>query len=292
MISHHNRLSLQGIQSQQDIMSLDNIMSYGCSVRGFFRADLQAVAAQGYCLMPEWICQSMVESVYAANWQPLFYPVLPPKQASMILQADFQAVMEMLSPLPQPCAMLLAHPLGYIDPGCMEFLRRIQNNHNIHVFLDLSQGYGRKDCLQELLHVHAAYYSFNGNKLIRTGGALRLRLTNKEHIPSSVRNIFTTFYTAAEEKFVALREHLQSHFIEDEVHNVSLYASYQSSPYRTVLNWEKCSPSLQTLLKHQGLVQPLLANPRQEKGHCSLNYHQWCEKVMLMFSLPRVEWSQ
>ncbi|BET96411.1 hypothetical protein [Xenorhabdus taiwanensis] len=286
MISHRNLLSLQGISSQQDIMN------YGCSVRDFFREDLQAVATQGYCLMPEWICQSMVESVYAANWQPLFYPVLPPKQASMILQADIQATMAMLNALPQPCAILLAHPLGYIDPGCMKFLRKIQNNHNIHVFLDLSQGYGKKDCLQELLHVHAAYYSFNGNKLIRTGGALRLRLTSREHIPSSVRNILTTFYIAAEEKFAALREHLQSHFIEDDIHNVSLYALYQSSPYRTVLNWEKCSPSLQTLLKHQGMVQPLLAKPRQEKEHSSLNYHQWCEKVMLMFNSPRVEWSQ
>ncbi|KLU16248.1 MULTISPECIES: hypothetical protein [Xenorhabdus] len=292
MISHRNLLALQGIPSQQDIMSLDNIMNSGCSVRRFFREDLQAVAGQGYCLMPEWICQSMVESVYAANWQPLFYPVLSPEQASMILQADIQAMMAMLNSLPQPCAILLAHPLGYIDPGCREFLREIQSNHNIYVFLDLSQGYGRKECLQELPHVHAAYYSFNGNKLLSTGGALRLRLTNREHIPAAVRNILTAFYTAAEEKFAVLRKHLQSHFIEDDIHNVSLYASYQSSPYRTVLNWEKCSPSLQTLLKHQGLVQPLLANPRQEKAYSSLNYHQWCEKVMLMFSSPRVEWSQ
>ncbi|MDC9603482.1 hypothetical protein [Xenorhabdus griffiniae] len=286
MISHRNLLSLQGGSS------LDTIVNYGCSVRGFFRADLQAVANQGYCLMPEWICQSMVDSVYAANWQPLFYPVLPPEQASMILQADIQAMMAMLSSLPQPCAILLAHPLGYIDPGCIEFLREIQSSPNIHVFLDLSQGYGRKDCLQELLHVHAAYYSFNGNKLIHTGGALRLRLTNRKYISSSVRDIFTTFYITAEKKFAALREYLQSHFIEDDIHNVSLYASYQSSPYRTALNWEKCSPSLQTLLKHQGLVQPLLAKPRQKKAHSSLNYHQWCEKVMLMFNSPRVEWSQ
>ncbi|WP_145956888.1 hypothetical protein [Xenorhabdus miraniensis] len=242
--------------------------------------------------MPEWICQSMVGAVYAANWQPLFYPVLPPEQASMILQADIQALMEMLSPLPQPCAVLLAHPLGYIDPGCIEFLRKIQNNHNIHVFLDLSQGYGRKDCRQEMLRVHAAYYSFNGNKLIRTGGALRLRLTDKEPIPSSVRNIFTTFYTVAEEKFTVLRNHLKAHVIDDDIHNASLYASYQSSPYRTVLDWEKCSSSLQTFLKRQGLVQPLLAEPRQEKGHPSSSYHRWCEKVMLMFSSPRIEWSQ
>ncbi|PHM70202.1 hypothetical protein [Xenorhabdus kozodoii] len=292
MISHCNLGSLQGVLSRQDIISLDNIVNYGCSVREFFREDLQSMAAQGYCLLPEWICQSMVESVYAANWQPLFYPVLPPEQASMILQADIQAMMERLSALPQPCAVLLAHPLGYIDPNCMVFLQEFQKNHNIYVFLDLSQGYGRKDCIQEILHVHAAYYSFNGNKLIHTGGALRLHLTGREHIPCSVRNIFTRFYGAAEEKFAALKAHLQSHCIEEDIDHASLYASYQSSPYRTVLNWQKCSPALQTLLKHQGLVQPLLAEPRQEKGHSSSNYHQWCEKVMLMFSSPRVEWSQ
>ncbi|MDC9588387.1 hypothetical protein PSI23_03415 [Xenorhabdus sp. XENO-10] len=278
MISHRNILP-------------DNIINYGCSVRGFFREDLKAVAPQGYCLMPEWICQSMVESIYAANWQPLFYPVLPPAQASMILQADIQAMVEMLNRLPQPCAVLLAHPLGYIDPGCMEFLQKTQNSHNIHVFLDLSQGYGRQDCLPEILHVHAAYYSFNGNKLIRTGGALRLCLTGRENIPLSVRNIFTDFYVTAEEKFTALKDYLKSHLIEDEIRDISLYASYQSSPYRTVLNWGKCSSSLQTLLKHQGLVQPLLTEPRQEKGRSSSSYHQWCEKVMLMFSSPRVEWS-
>ncbi|WP_139838869.1 hypothetical protein [Xenorhabdus vietnamensis] len=260
-------------------------------MRSFFREDLQAIAPQGYCLMPEWICQSMVESVYAANWQPLFYPVMPPAQASVILQADIQTMTEMLNALPQPCAVLLAHPLGYIDPGCIEFLRKIQNTPNIHVFLDLSQGYGRKGYLQEILHVHAAYYSFNGNKLICTGGALRLCLTDRENIPLSARDIFTAFYVAAEEKFIALRDYLKSHVIEDDIRNASLYASHQSSPYRTILNWEKCSSSLQALLKRQGLVQPLLAEPRQEKEQSSSNYHQWCEKVMLMFSSPRVEWS-
>ncbi|MDR0217463.1 MAG: hypothetical protein LBI71_01015 [Enterobacteriaceae bacterium] len=288
MISHGNRFSPQETVSQQDI----NIMNYGCSVRDFFREDLQSVSTHGYCLLPEWICQSMVESVYAANWQPLFYPVLPPEQADMILQADIQTMMAMLSHRPQPRAILFAHPLGYIDPGCLEFLREIQHNHNIHVFLDFSQGYGKKDCLQELRHVHAAYYSFNGNKLIHTGGALRFRLTNREHIPSFVRNTLAVFYAAAEEKFTALKEHLQSHFIEDDIHDISLYTSYQSSPYRTVLNWALCSPSMQALLKRQGLVQPLLAEPRQEKGYCSLNYHQWRKEVMLMFSSPRVEWSQ
>ncbi|MDC9580306.1 hypothetical protein PSI15_01725 [Xenorhabdus sp. PR6a] len=270
----------------------ENIIHYGDSVRDLFRADLQAIAPQGDCLMPEWICQSMVESAHAAHWQPHFYPVLPPKQASVVLQADIQAMMDMLNALPQPCAILLAHPLGYIDPQCLAFLQQTQNSHHAHVFLDLSQGYGRKDCLQEILHVDAAYYSFNGNKLIRTGGALRLRLTNRETIPSSVRNIFTAFYTAAEEKFAVLRDQLKCHAIEDNIHHASLYAAYQSSPYRTVLDWEKCSPSVQTLLQHQGLVQPLLAEPRQEKGLSSENYHQWCEKVMLMFSSPRVEWSQ
>ncbi|WP_086111314.1 hypothetical protein [Xenorhabdus beddingii] len=272
-------------------MPIKNIMSYGGSVRDFFREDLHAVAPQGYCLMPEWICHSMIESVYAANWQPLFYPVLPPEQASMILQADIQVMMKMLSDLPQPCAVLLAHPLGYIDPGCMEFLRKTQKICNIHVFLDLSQGYGRKNCLPEILHAHATYYSFNGNKLIRTGGALRLCLTDREPIPLSVRNIFTVFYTAADETFSALTDGLKSHAIEEEIRNASLYAPQQSSPYRTVLNWEKCSSSLQTLLKRQGWVQPLLAEPGQGKRPPSSNYHQWCKNVMLMFSSPRVEWS-
>ncbi|MDC9593444.1 hypothetical protein [Xenorhabdus sp. IM139775] len=269
-----------------------NIIHYGDSVRNFFHEDLQAIAPQGDCLMPEWICQSMVESVYAANWRPRFYPVLPPEQASVVLQADIQAMIDMLNTLQQPCAVLLAHPLGYIDPGYTAFLQQKQNTPHAHLFLDLSQGYGRKDCLQEILHVHAAYYSFNGNKLIRTGGALRLHLTNRETIPSPIRNIFTAFYTAAEEKFAALREHLKCHAITDDIHHASLYAAYQSSPYRTILDWEKCSPSLQILLQHQGLVQPLLAEPRQEKGLSSSNYHQWYRKVMLMFSSPRVEWSQ
>ncbi|REF28447.1 hypothetical protein BDD26_3350 [Xenorhabdus cabanillasii] len=280
MIADHNNLFSE------------NIIHYGDSVRDFFRKDLQDIAPQGDCLMPEWICQSMVESVYAANWQPRFYPVLSPEQASVVLQADIHAMMDMLNALPQPCAVLLAHPLGYIDPECLAFLQQKQNIPHVHVFLDLSQGYGRENCLQELLHVHAAYYSFNGNKLIRTGGALRLRLTNRKPVPASVRNIFTAFYTAAEEKFAALRNQLKFHAIEDDIHNASLYAAYQSSPYRTVLDWEKCSPSLQTLLKHQGLIQPLLAEPRQEKGLLSSNYHQWCESIMLMFSSPRVEWSQ
>ncbi|MDX8000318.1 hypothetical protein FE394_14215 [Xenorhabdus sp. Reich] len=273
------------------MMPFHQILSYGSSVRNFFLEDLRIVAHQGYCLMPEWICQSMVESVYAANWQPRFYPVLPPEQASMILQADIQAMMEMLDALPQPCAVLLAHPLGYIDPDCMAFLRQIQKNRHIHVFLDLSQGYGRKDCQQEIRHVHATYFSFNGNKLIRTGGALRLCLAGSEDTPDSVSNIFTTFYIAAEKGFNTLNGYLKSQMIEDDIHFASLYSSYQSSPYRTILHWEKCSSSLQVLLKRQGLVQPLLAEPRQKKEQTSSNYRQWCEQVMLMFSSPRVEWS-
>ncbi|CDL81701.1 hypothetical protein [Xenorhabdus szentirmaii] len=292
MMAGHNRVFAENIVSSENPTRLEDMIHYGRSVRDFFYVDLQAIAPRGYCLLPEWICQSMVDSVYAANWQPLFYPVLPPAQASMILQADIQALMKMLIARPQPCAVLLAHPLGYIDPGCLAFLRQMQNNHQVHVFLDLSQGYGRKDCLQEILHVSAAYYSFNGNKLIGTGGALRLRLTGRESVPSSVINILTIFSTAAEEKFSVLRDCLKTSAIEDDIRDVSLYVAYQSSPYRTVLNWGQCSSSLQTLLKRLGLIQPLLAEPRQEKGLSSTNYHQWCEKVMLMFSSPRVEWSQ
>ncbi|AYA40658.1 hypothetical protein HZS38_09715 [Xenorhabdus nematophila] len=230
------------------MMPFHNVLSYGSSVRNFFFDDLQAIAYEGYCLMLEWICQSMVESIYAANWQPHFYQVLPPEQASMILQADIQAMMEMLNNLPQPCAVLLAHPLGYIDPSCMEFLQQIQKNPNIHVFLDLSQGYGRRDCQQEIRHVHAAYFSFNGNKLIRTGGALRLCFAGSKDIPSSVSEIFTTFYTAAEKGFNTLSDYLKFQMIEDDIQFASLYSYYQSSPYRTVLHWEKCSSSLKHYL--------------------------------------------
>ncbi|CEF31091.1 hypothetical protein XNW1_3090004 [Xenorhabdus nematophila str. Websteri] len=47
----------------------------------------------------------------------------------------------------------------------------------------------------------------------------------------------------------------------------------------------------QALLKRQGLIQPLLVEPRQKKEQTSSNYRQWCEQIMLMFSSPRVEWS-
>ncbi len=277
-MTHHNHLS-------------NDIMNYGRSVREFFFEDLSALAQHGYCLMPEWICQSMVDSVYAAHWQPLFYPVLSPKKANMILQADLQIMIQMLDSLSPPCAVLLAHPLGYIDPNCMAFLLQAQKKPDIHLFLDLSQSYGREDYLQEILNVHAAYFSFNGHKLIRTGGALRLCLTGGETIPLSVREIFTTFYHVATAQFETLENYLKSQTIENIIRTVSLYPFYQSSPYRTVLNWEKCSPDLQVRLKQQGLVQPLLAEPRQNQAHTSLNYRQWCHQVMLMFSSPRVEWS-
>jgi hypothetical protein len=256
----------------------------GVSVRRFFQEDLQTLATRGSCLLPEWICESMVEAVRAAHWQPCFYPVLPPSRAEVFLQADFEQLRVLGQKRDSAVALLLAHPMGYVDPGCADFLSDMEHESELACFLDWSQGYGMAPLDRSIDHIHAAYLSFNGNKLVDTGGALRLSS------PGRARIRWPCFQREARRKRARLQRFLRANHLEQSITLATLYAEHQSSPMRTALDWKALPRKAQVQLLRQGMVQPLLAEPRIQGSRASDAYRQWQERVMLMFHAPRNEW--
>ncbi|RAY97134.1 hypothetical protein DP187_21785 [Enterobacter cloacae] len=257
----------------------------GISVRRFFQQDLQTIAAQGDCLLPEWICSSMVDSVLAANWRPHFYPVLPPSEATMVLQADFSQLHSQCLRMRGRYAVLLAHPAGHIDPDCANFIATLIKESNSSCFIDWSQSYGM--AALDIASAVAIYVSFNGNKLISHGGAMRFSQKNRDSSPFN----WTIFHLEAQKKYAAMRTYLEDQGLADIICDAQLYAEYQSSPMRTVLNWPQLPKSVQRHLERLGMVQPLLSRPCIDLPASSA-YQQWMDRIMLMFPAPRDEWKK
>lgn len=255
----------------------------GISVRRFFQQDLQAIATQGDCLLPEWICSSMVDAVLAAKWRPHFYPVLPPSKAATVLQADFSQLHRQCLRMRGRYAVLLAHPVGHIDPGCADFIATRSTESNASCFIDWSQSYGL--AALDIASAVAIYVSFNGNKLISHGGAMRFSQKNRDSSPFS----WTDFRLEAQKKFAAMHAYLKEQGLANAIREARLYTEYQSSPMRTVLSWSRLPSSVQRRLENLGMVQPLLRRPCPDL-HASPEYQQWLDHIMLMFPAPRDEW--
>ncbi|SAI47006.1 Uncharacterised protein [Bordetella ansorpii] len=255
---------------------------YGPSVRGFFEQDLKRISRHGVCLLPEWICESMVQAARAAHWQPAFYAVLPPGRAEVALQMDLDDLQQRYAAVAGPKAVLLAHPMGYVDPHCAAFANG--GAPSCPCFIDWSQSYGSIPLQPSLSRCCAAYVSFNGNKLIGDGGAVRLTVAH----PGV--DLGLHFARVARLKRDWLQAYLQDNELTGAIQDASWGAQHHSSPMRTVLQWHRLPAAVQGRLRRLGMVQPLLENPRADHVSPSHAYQRWHAQIMLMFSSPRAGW--
>lgn len=131
----------------------------------------------------------------------------------------------------------------------------------------------------------AIYVSYNGNKLISQGGAMRFNHNYNHSAPF----IWTDFQIEARKKFAKMYAYLKDQGLLKAISEAQLYSENQSSPMRTVLDWEVLSSIEQQRLQNLGMVQPLLYQP-SPRVSTSFAYQQWLNKIMLMFPLPRNEW--
>lgn len=255
---------------------------YGASVHRFFSDDLRQVADRGLCLLPEWICESMVEAVHQAGWIVDFYPVMPPDLARVPLEVSEGEVRRRVARASRPCVVLLAHPLGYIDPSISALIAHDWPGQCPVLLLDSSQSYGLFPIWPSSERVMATYVSFNGNKLIDMGGALRMTAPMPE-------NASPCFAAEARRKFDVLRHHLHVLGVSSLAEPLGC-AAYHVSPMRTVLSWPQTQALHRKRLLSGGMVQPFLAQPRQCGHRMSPAYDAWARDFMLMFHQPRPEW--
>lgn len=170
------------------------------SVRAAFAAELRAIAPRGTCLLPEWMCDAMIGAAHEVGWQPRFYRVRAPADSLVPLEADLDQLAAKLRPLPPPVVVVLAEPMGYADARLERWLASELPAISAHatVVLDLAQSYGRVDPRPTLTRVRAAYVSFNGNKLIGSGGALRLAFVSGSCESPAADALFAEFAAAGE----------------------------------------------------------------------------------------------
>ncbi|MBF0313334.1 MAG: hypothetical protein HQK52_07955 [Oligoflexia bacterium] len=259
------------------------------SVRFAFTEDLKNISSNGVCLLPEWICYAMSESVINAGWIPLFYPVCSPESSSIPCQLD---VLELLKLLQQynehQCVLLLAHPLGYIDPNVDLILNKYYNyNSQFKIFLDLAQSYGEYDFSLQISKAHRSYISFNGRKLINSGGAIAFSNINTDL--DEYNTLLELLKKIASKNFSssgALFERLSHDRVINLTENRFNTRSNRSAPLRTVLQKTSINSSIDKLQK-EGIGQSFHPTPQYNLKNPSNSYLQWERKYFLFFHQPR-----
>lgn len=284
----------------------------GVSVRNFFRDDLRLIADHGICLLPEWICHAMTQSVLEASWEPRFYEVTEITKARIPFELSFQDLMAKLKQslnFGNWVAVLLAHPLGYIDPNVVQLLSLCRANlksQSICLFLDLSQSYGRFDFIKEIKLVDATYISFNGNKLINTGGAIRLNINNflthtneSEKIFRTYQNLQILFQQAYKEQHKQAILTFETLLIQSKNADIIgqiLYSknhifneSYtRSNFYRTALKLSfNDNKAVWDELIQLGFGQTAHSDPQLSFAPTSTNYRSWLKNSFFLFCEQR-----
>ena len=270
------------------------------NVRGAFHDDLTEISQHGICFLPEWICVEMSESVLLAGWEPKWYPVSEPAKQISPLALDARELLQEIEKqqLRTPStkiAVLLAHPFGYLDPSIDLLLTQWEKNKGIHPFLDLSQSYGTFDFGKQISLARRAYISFNGRKLISSGGAI----TVSPHAASSVE------YQNWQSKFARLATGQMSHAVAkfsslahslDQDKQTRIISSFddvninvlRSNAHRTALNLTTANDTtLRVKLDHNGFGQPLHPSPQAALWRPSVAYRLWEQSIFLLFPTNR-----
>jgi hypothetical protein len=183
----------------------------GSHVRRFFEEDLAKIAP-GYCFLPEWICHSMTQVALNSPHKVLFYPVNAPQHSDIPLETNWSYLMNLIAKYRvtnKEIAILMAFPLGYIDHKIHKVFEFLKNTQNVHLFLDLAQSYGAFNFFNLLSQVKALYISFNGQKLIQTGGALRFSTEGDSFSVSSFEEKMERALHIQEEKWLNTYEQVE-----------------------------------------------------------------------------------
>jgi hypothetical protein len=275
-----------------------NIVAHSISrVRDSFSADLKNLGPSGVCYLPEWICSAMSEAALNAGWQVFFYNVLKPDSAEIPLQADLSDLDFKLKQCVGLKAVLLAHPLGYQDPGIGKWID-LNVNKKMNVFLDLAQSYGRITFEDEIKNVASTYCSFNGRKLIRDGGGVLFKVNSSN---TSMKNslYMDSFRIAAEKQILDMAMSLRklSLMIGNTEFTELQQAQWgmnilRSNYYRTVLKKSELSNNDLNLILSSGYAQPVHTSPNQNFYKQSDNYKLWVDETILIFPEYREDWQK
>lgn len=258
-------------------------------VRELLASDLLRLERKGVCYIPEWVCHDLTKSVKKSGWKAVYYQVKSIDDSTVPLQADFEHLISLYRQYQNSGidshAAILAHPLGYVDVTIKDTLNSLKSFKNIFTILDLAQSYGSYDFQKEIEAADVAYISFNKNKLISKGGALRLVSTSdySEYLKEFklARNRQEIPYHQTQAAFDKLIKEHQSIF--------SYYNSaFVSSRHRTgILFQEAISKNLLKAVIALGLGQTVHPNPQENLTIKSKNYKDWENRLLLLFPKMR-----
>lgn len=273
--------------------------TYGKSVRTLFKEDLEHLNSRGICFVPEWICYEMTNAVEIAGWKPRIYRTLSTHTAKIPLQIDEKNLKEQLHKEIQEknkgqiVALLLAHPFGYVDPTVMSILRSNIQDRKIPIFLDLSQSYGRFDFKREINLSISAYVSFNGNKLISKGGAIRFgkigNYSAKYHRAKEIN------YKKLQEIFRTAADRQEKTFLQN-IRKIGKSVATKATKGFNAIQKRSCWQRTMVLydsidskdkLKKKGLGQYVHPDPQIGHYQTSNNYLSWIKHGFLLFPYQR-----
>ncbi len=271
---------------------------FGPSVRTFFEQDLKKIKEKFICLLPEWICFDMTKIAYMLKIPFDFYSTKSFTSATSPFELDIHDVNNKIINYKNhynKIILILAHPMGYYDKNIDSVLKKINyrsKNDPIIPILDLSQGYGIIDPSKQIELSYCAYVSFNGNKLLNFGGALRIDKQND--ISNSIYFEFLKIaYNKAIDQKIMLKKTLKriecylKKSIEKPMQRF-LKKSTRTSAHRTVITLNSLNSKDIELLETLKFGQKIHPNPQFNLAASSRQYKSWSNEVFLIFPKQRL----
>jgi len=278
------------------------LLEIGSAVREFFLHDLMLFNSCKVFL-PEWICFEMSQKALLVTNLCFWYPVDSYEKSQIPLQTNWKKLKEMIKKvnpsLKNPVIVLLAHPMGFIDPGMLSFLKAFKKDEGIYFYLDCAQSYGRYDFSHYLNYVKALYISFNGNKLLSCGGAIRIstygnnnpKLSNERYLKLK-EEIKKAVHRQALNWIGMLNDLKTTYSINDLCLNSYMkrfdIPYLRSNRHRTVFEISKSDLLFEEFQK-KGFGQTIHKDPQNGLIKTSKSYKSWEDAVLLLFSKRRKE---
>lgn len=275
-------------------------VEYATQVRRFFEKDLHCIYP-GVCLLPEWICYGMTESALRMQHQLIFYRVNRMQESLIPLETDWSHVIDLIIQNERhhrTIIILVAFPLGYIDAKIEQLYCFLQEKRlaKVHLFMDLSQSYGSYLFLDDLDYANAVYISFNGQKLINSGGALRIALKGNHSMNFSLHELQMRINIALLEQKKSWQEIKSSiakywkgdcKGLMERLHVYNRISNIRSSYHRIALHIP-IESSISQLLIQDGYGQTLHPHPQNYLWQMSFAYEELRKNTLLLFPYRRL----
>lgn len=270
----------------------------GQSVRELFKNDLMSINEDTITLMPESICSVMPKAVEGIT-KLKFYQVDSIETAQYPLEIDLHNLTKMINDIvvtQSKLVILFSLPFGYYDIKLINYIKIIKDNYNIYIALDLSQSYGSFSLLHLVNIVDSIYISFNGNKLVNTGGGIKLAKCQDNKNPDLKKYIMLQrkIYHAFLKQEISwlnmvkdLKKFITSHAQGDafEVWSKKYENCLRASYHRTLLY--NLPSYFRHILTEEGFGQSMLIEKQNNKFCHSENYLTWAEQTYLLFPKRR-----